>query len=135
MPSPDDPLISLEQRASLAEAERARLEAELAEHEAQSAALIRALEEEVEALLLPSRGDAIAFYARRCEQLGRDVAAASAQRQKLEALLSSAADGRGDVDRARDAALVGAALAREQSLRGRLATAERRLGILRETVR
>ncbi len=114
-------------RADVAEAEARNLEAILASVRKASDATVKGLHEEVEALLSPMRGEvARSLYVRRRRDLEVDLAAAKAQRQKLEALLGQGED-QSELTQSRDAALLQAALERETELSARLTLAESRL--------
>ncbi len=113
-------------RGELAEAERRALEAELSELRESSAARVSELEEEVAALLSAGREAAIALYRARITRATELLARAEAHRKDLEGLFSRAVDV-SEVDRARDAAVLRAAIEREEHERRRLSDAEARL--------
>jgi hypothetical protein len=119
-------------RASMVEAEKKSLEAQLAALEAASAARVRALEEEVDALLSPSRQEvARSLYELRIGELTASLAGARAQREKLEQLLRGNGEPRSEIELARGGVLVQDALTREAELGARLAEARARLERLR----
>lgn len=118
-------------RGSMDAAEKKSLEAQLAALETSSAARVRALEEEVDALLSPGRAEvARSLYQGRIGELSTSLAAAREQRERLEKLLRGNGEPRSEIDLARDGVMIQAALARENELATRLAEAEARLARL-----
>jgi hypothetical protein len=126
-PLPDSQQKNL--RGALAEAERRSLEAELAELRESSAARVAELEEEVEALLADGREAAIAVYRARIDRAVEALSRAEAHRRDLEGLFLRTTDA-SEVDRARDAAVLRAAIEREEQERRRLTEAQTRLAKL-----
>jgi hypothetical protein len=119
-------------RAEVAESQRKNLEHQLAKLRATSTVRLEALEEEVEALLSPLRGQvARALYEARRQSLKTEIEAAKAQRERLEVLLKPSGSPVSEIERARDASLIEAALERETDLGERLAETEARLARLR----
>lgn len=119
-------------RANMVEAEKKNLEAQLRALEAASAARVSALEEEVDALLSPSRGEvARSLYELRIGTLTAALAGAREQREKLEQLLRNDGEPRSEIELARSGALVQIALGREAEIAARLAEARARLERLR----
>lgn len=119
-------------RAEVAESQRKTLEQQLAKLRATSVARVEALEEEVDALLSPLRGEvAGALYEARRRSLASEIETAKAQRERLEVLLKPSGTVTSEIERARDASLIEAALERETELAERLAETEARLARVR----
>jgi hypothetical protein len=119
-------------RAEVAESQRKSLEQQLAKLRAASTTRVEALEQEVEALLSPLRGEvARALYEARQQSLKAEIEAAKAQRERLEVLLKPSGAAVSEIERARDASLIEAALERETELAERLAETEARLARVR----
>ncbi|NUO50959.1 MAG: hypothetical protein HOV80_19060, partial [Polyangiaceae bacterium] len=114
-------------RAEVAESQRKTLEQQLAKLRSTSVSRVEALEEEVEALLSPLRGEvAKSLYEARRQSLTAEIEAAKAQRERLEVLLKPSGTVMSEIECARDASLIDAALERETELAERLAETQAR---------
>lgn len=119
-------------RAEVAESQRKNLELQLSKLRESSSARVEALEQEVEALLSPLRGQiALSLYEDRKRTLTAQLDAARAQRERLEVLLQPSGGSASEIERARDASLIEAALERETEIGERLAETEARLARVR----
>lgn len=115
-------------KLALAEIEKKSLEAQLAALEARAAARIAGLEEEVEALLSPRRAEAArSLYERRVLELTREAKEARERRERLEQLLRPEESTRSEIELARDASVLRAALEHEAEVGTRLQEAQSRL--------
>lgn len=113
MAPPDNPLSRT--RAAVAEAERRAAQAEQLVREQKNERRVAWLEREVDALLSPEPGHAESFYIARAKEVEQALTAARARRDDLEARLLPPG-GVSEMERARSAALAGAARDEEREL-------------------